>query len=60
MGVRGKQLGVAVRDQYESGVLRVSEQKRRKWLKPPLGNQEANRTSGPGSLSPRATAGRGG
>lgn len=51
---------MAVRDSSESGLLRAKEQRRRRWVRLPLGNQEANRVSGPGSLPPWATAGLGG
>lgn len=51
---------MAIRESSESGFLRAREQNRRRWPRILLGNQEANRISGPGSLPPWATAGFGG
>lgn len=50
---------MVVRDHSESGFLRANEQNRRRWLRLPMGNQEATRGAGPGSLPPQATAGLG-
>lgn len=57
MGVKGNSLGVAVREHSVSGFLRARMWKRRSWLRLPLGDQEANRVSGPGLLLPWATDG---